>query len=350
VLSALGITHPPTKEWPRVWWVPGGLLGQLPIHAAGHYPGSANHADGRTVMDRALSSYTPTIRALHHARQKSLASSGDLQLLIVAMPTTRGASDLTGVAAEVKMVSALLPRPVMLSDGPGSNAPPTKTAVLAHLPGTAVVHFACHGRNDPADPSRSVLLLKDHREDPLTVASLSAVALTGVRLAYLSACATSRTDRAELRDEAIHLSSAFQLAGSGGEAWSMCPHIWATSAVVRWERSSQGLVMAKKRGPLKNRLARFVTSGGQGLQVAALRAQDVGKSVAEACWDLPWPVCALEVADAAELTERLGRRPAFTSAEAAGWVVGALASDLALWLRRGRECAHGRPKALRDRR
>jgi hypothetical protein len=87
--------------------------------------------------------------------------------------------------------------------------------------------------------------------------------------------------------------------------------------------------MAKKRGPLKNRLARFVTTGGQGVQVAALRPADFGKPIGEVCCELLRPVCSLDVADAAELTERLERRPAFTSAEATGWVVGTLAGDLA---------------------
>lgn len=53
VLTALGHRHGPAPS--RIWWAPGGLLGLLPLHAAGY------HTDGsrRTVMDRAVSSYTP---------------------------------------------------------------------------------------------------------------------------------------------------------------------------------------------------------------------------------------------------------------------------------------------------
>ncbi len=83
--------------------------------------------------------------------------------------------------------------------------------------------------------------------------------------------------------------------------------------------------MARKPAPLKNRLKR-----GRA-QVAVLRPEDFGKSIGEICWELLRPVCPLDVADAAELTERLERQPAFTSAEATGWVVGALASDLAYY-------------------
>ena len=61
VLSHLGHLGPrqPTKpgSWPRIWWVPGGLLGQLPLHAAGYH----RQPGGRTVMDRVISSYTPTL-------------------------------------------------------------------------------------------------------------------------------------------------------------------------------------------------------------------------------------------------------------------------------------------------
>ncbi|NBH08847.1 CHAT domain-containing protein, partial [Amycolatopsis sp. SID8362] len=48
------------RDGARVWWSPGGPLTSLPLHAAGR--------PGRTVLDRVISSYTPTVRALGHAR------------------------------------------------------------------------------------------------------------------------------------------------------------------------------------------------------------------------------------------------------------------------------------------
>ena len=69
VLHALGHlgTPPPGKPWPQVWWVPTGLLEMLPIHAAGHHARPPDPGR-RAVMNRVISSYTPTIGALAHAR------------------------------------------------------------------------------------------------------------------------------------------------------------------------------------------------------------------------------------------------------------------------------------------
>ncbi|GII83920.1 hypothetical protein Ssi03_19100 [Sphaerisporangium siamense] len=246
VLSALGYDAAPGpgRNWPRVWWAPGGLLGLLPVHAAGHHtdpPGPGR----RTVMDRVISSYTPTITALRHARRHTHptpsgspgrdARTGwpgwDRQAqgpgrpsepgfaLIVAMPSTPGLPGrgvLPNVPAEVRLLQARLPRPVLLAEpAPGLPAEgvATKANVLAHLPGAGIAHFACHGHADPADPSQSRLLLHDHEQDPLSVAGLAPVALDHARLAYLSACGTAVTTVASLSDEAIHLASAFQLAG-----------------------------------------------------------------------------------------------------------------------------------------
>jgi CHAT domain-containing protein len=71
------------------------------------------------------------------------------------------------------------------------------------------VHFACHGTAEITDPSNSRLLLHDR---PLTVVDVARLRLHDAELAFLSACETARPG-ARLADEAIHLASAFQLAG-----------------------------------------------------------------------------------------------------------------------------------------
>jgi CHAT domain-containing protein len=55
-------------------------------------------------------------------------------------------------------------------------------------------------------------VLRDHEKRPLTAADIAALDLTGATLAYPSSCATARTGPRHA-DEAIHLTSACQLAG-----------------------------------------------------------------------------------------------------------------------------------------
>ncbi|MFI6149987.1 CHAT domain-containing protein [Streptomyces sp. NPDC051109] len=202
----------------------------------------------RTVMDRVVSSHTPTVRALRRARERgrslgagagagagATATAAAGRELIVAMPTTPGlpgGGRLRFADAEAAVLEDRFAHRVVLGerDRAGEDAAPTKANVPAHLPRCAIAHFACHGTGDPADPSQSRLLLRDHAEDPLTVKSLDAVALDHARLAYLSACRTAAGDTAALSDEAIHLTSAFQLAGF--------PHVIGTL----WEIDDQTAV------------------------------------------------------------------------------------------------------------
>jgi hypothetical protein len=187
----------------------------LPLHAAGEA------TDG--VLDRVVSSYTPTIGALRHARRPVADTrAGEDRALIVAMPTTPGDNRrLDHVPDEVEALRSHFLLPVLLTEPePGAQTPVTGTPplptcgnVLARLPGCAIVHFACHGYTDAEDPSRSGLILHDHASDPFTVARLAPVRLESARLAYLSACQTAVSPTSAIADEAIHLASAFQLAG-----------------------------------------------------------------------------------------------------------------------------------------
>jgi hypothetical protein len=231
VLEALGIHDRPNSDdanvWPRIWWAPGGLMSLLPIHAAGYHAEAVTTGGHRTVMDRVVSSYTPTVRALRDARHRTAQRPDTVQAvrgLIVAMPTTPGMGEdgeLPHAHEEVDAVRRRIPEHTLLleptlSDAATTDLPPTtpiRSRVLEHLSGCEIAHFLCHGTSQPVDPSQSRLLLHDHQRDPLTVASLDAVRLDEARLVFLSACSTSAAHRLELIDEAIHLTSAFQIAG-----------------------------------------------------------------------------------------------------------------------------------------
>ncbi|MFD0024691.1 CHAT domain-containing protein [Streptomyces sp. NPDC058382] len=186
---------------PRVWWVPTGSLALLPVHAAGHRDGT------RSLLDRVVSSYTPTVRSLATARAARAVPSGPRVPLTVTMSSTRGAGPLSGAEAEARMVRDLFPGTVRLSD-----AEATRERVLNALPHHAWAHFACHTLSDPDVPSRGGLVLHDHHRQPLSVEDVSGLDLGSPELAYLSSCDTARTAPRHA-DEAIHLASAFQLAG-----------------------------------------------------------------------------------------------------------------------------------------
>ncbi|KAF2804516.1 uncharacterized protein BDZ99DRAFT_544163 [Mytilinidion resinicola] len=214
ILDALGYQHLPLdNNWPQVWWIPTGALSHFPIHAAGfHTKGST-----KTVLDRVMSSYTSSVKALIYGRRHSVqkpTGPGLEQALLVAMrdtPSLSRNSVLPFAAREVDIVAGLCPSLQLKPVTPSKR----REEVLAHLRACKIFHFAGHGRSDPLDPSRSCLLLDDWTKTPLTVGDLrdSNIQESSPFLGYLSACSTSANKVDRLVDEGIHLASAFQLAG-----------------------------------------------------------------------------------------------------------------------------------------
>ncbi|KAL8370380.1 hypothetical protein RB595_000652 [Gaeumannomyces hyphopodioides] len=213
-LDALGFKDPVSDEnWPHVWWIPTGLLSRLPLHAAGrHDRGSAE-----TVLDRVMSSYASSVKALIHGRRRLVrkyAGPTSDHALLVAMretPNLSVNSILPFAANEVEILKDFCP---------SFNLNPVipmlrKDDVLRHLQTCKIFHFAGHGQSDPAEPSRSCLLLEDWKTSPLTVGDIRDHRLqeNAPFLGYLSGCSTGANEAAELADEGIHLVSAFQLAG-----------------------------------------------------------------------------------------------------------------------------------------
>ncbi|GAA0248823.1 hypothetical protein GCM10010492_55950 [Saccharothrix mutabilis subsp. mutabilis] len=184
VLTHLGHTATPQGTWPTVCWCPVGAMAFLPLHAAG------------SALDRVVSSYTTTVRALSHTNHRRTGTG----TLVVPVPEEA----LPGIGREAEAIRRLVPDARLLRT-------PTRDAVLEALPGHHIAHFACHGHADRADPSRSRLVLADHATNPLTVTEVAALRLSA-DLAYLSACDTSVT-APELADESVHITGAFHLAG-----------------------------------------------------------------------------------------------------------------------------------------
>ena len=233
VLDWLGHRETPrgATGWRRVWWMPTGALSTLPMHAAGHYSDPLGSTTRRAVLDRVISSLTPTVRALTHARRRLGAVVTTAEATVVGVDAAEGLPPLTYAAAEARWVHEHL----RLDTPPLVNAMATREQVLASLQRSRWAHFACHGipADDPAD---SRLALAD---GPLRVRDLTHLDLPSAYLAYLSAC-TSASGGTELPNESIHIASSLQAAGFPhviGTLWRVGDH-----AALRASRSTYSLL------------------------------------------------------------------------------------------------------------
>lgn len=186
------LAEPPST----LWWVPTGSLCFLPLHAA------TSRETDESMVDRIVSSYTPTVAALRHSRQRAVASERR-PAVIMASARDDGPSALPSSMAEARSVAD------RLGATPVNAAVEPREAVLAALAHSTHLHLATHARSDPDDPSASSLLFPGYE---LSVADMARIRNLRGEFAYLSACETTLTT-AELADEAIHLTSACQLAG-----------------------------------------------------------------------------------------------------------------------------------------
>lgn len=227
VLRHLGHTAAASEHgpWPRIWWCPVGLVALLPLHAAGH---DADASRGDSVMDRVISSYTPSIRALAYVRERSPEALDSA--LVVAVPDAPGCSPLDSAAVEVEIVRTFIPDAEVLPS-PGDES--DQGSVLEAFQRHGIAHLACHGLADWRDPSRSRLVLHDHQTRPLTVHDITKLRLESAQLAYLSACSTTDTNALQA-DESTHLTAAFQLAGYRNVVGTLWPiNEQAATAVAR---------------------------------------------------------------------------------------------------------------------
>lgn len=200
----------PESSLPHIWWIGVGKLSTAPFHAAGDY---TTGDPARNILTHAVSSYTPTLKALSYARERTFtltAAETTKHLLLVTMPTTpglRALPDADHEAAEILSVVNDTVEAEWLEE-------PSVDDVLDRLQSCQAVHFACHGISNGDDPSSShLVLVNDTKADTLTVQQISTRNRRAAQLAYLSACSTAHNDATKLADETIHLASAFQLAG-----------------------------------------------------------------------------------------------------------------------------------------
>ncbi|WZH40930.1 CHAT domain-containing protein [Fusarium acuminatum] len=241
VLDALGIRKPSSEErLPRIWWIPTGVLSIYPLHAAGrHFKGSSD-----TVIDRAMSSYSSSIKVIIRSRGRATLSavpSGIERAVLVSMETTPESSSLPSAGREIQVL-----RGICKSKGFETIEPRSiKEDVVSQLPQCKIFHFAGHGSTNGRDASQSSLLLQDWQKNPLTVSTLLDIDIQQYSpfLAYLSACGTGQIGHEKYLDESIHLISAFQLAGFRhviGTLWEVGDEISVDIARTVYESIRRG--------------------------------------------------------------------------------------------------------------
>ncbi|KAG8697703.1 hypothetical protein FRC09_007691, partial [Ceratobasidium sp. 395] len=200
VLDVLGYTRQVghVDNLPHITWCATGPLSFLPLHAAGDYA-----QDGCSLLDYAVSSYTPTLQAL---LAKTLESPATPKILAIGQSHTTGLSPLPGTTTELNNigVNAAYMHITRLEDDKA-----TVSTALTALDDHNWAHFACHASQNTANPSSSAFYLHD---GPLNLAHISHKQLPNADLAFLSACQTAAGD-VELSEESLHLAAGMIMAG-----------------------------------------------------------------------------------------------------------------------------------------
>ncbi|KAG2741922.1 hypothetical protein P692DRAFT_20749675, partial [Suillus brevipes Sb2] len=188
----------------RIWWCPTSLFNFLPLHAAGEY-----RADGKSLSQQYVSSYTPSLTALMRTRRRH-GRSLSVPFVAIGQNCPAGHSSestLEFVEPELELVRSLLPPTVSFTKITSVDA--TKSRALCALQDNTWLHFACHGTQNYEEPFMSAFLMRDQ---PLSLLDITRMDLSRHEFAFLSACETAVGDFAT-PDEVIHLAAGLQFAG-----------------------------------------------------------------------------------------------------------------------------------------
>lgn len=193
--------------------VPGGLLGLLPLHAA-WTPDPRRPTGRRYALDELAIGYTPNVRALAVARANARKAHAD-RALVFAEPSPVPAGALPSARYEAAVVRSGFPEVSVVGGGAA-----TRRAFGRRAPEADVLHLACHGYANLADPLDSGLLVAGGR---ITLRDLLDDYRLQVRLAVLSACETGLPGT-DLPDEVVALPTGLLQAGVAGivaSGWSV---------------------------------------------------------------------------------------------------------------------------------
>ncbi|KAN0141160.1 CHAT domain containing protein [Lactarius tabidus] len=197
----------------RVWWCPTSVLCSLPLHAMGPVP--SDDGELRYFLDLYISSYTPSLSALIHSRNRDSGSrsSDHPSVLLVAQTDP----SLPTVGGKIQVVRDLDTEVTSLISEAA-----TPAAVLDGFLHHQFVHFACHGTLEAGKPFEAGFELYGHER--LTLLEIVRSHLPTAEFAFLSACHTAEVTEGSIIDEGLHLAAAVQYSGFQsvvGTMWAM---------------------------------------------------------------------------------------------------------------------------------
>ncbi|KAJ7757348.1 CHAT domain-containing protein [Mycena maculata] len=188
----------------RVWWLPTGAFTGLPLHAS-------------PPTDEFIHSYTPTLGSLLDAYAKKFsATAHKISVVGVTHTGPNGNNWLPGVEREVQKIMSIPQAQCVCLQGEQA----TVNAVKVQLQDCSWAHLACHGRQDPVDPTKSHLQLYG---GTLSLETILRMPFQNAQVVFLAACQTAMGD-AQLVNESLHLGGGFIAAGfrgAIGTMWSM---------------------------------------------------------------------------------------------------------------------------------
>ncbi|GAA4844550.1 CHAT domain-containing protein [Saccharopolyspora rosea] len=172
VLDRMGYVGAPQDRWPRLWWSSAGPAAYLPLHAA---------AQGdQCVLDRVVSSYTPTLGCLLRSHRRPLPDGGTA---LVA-------------AGSAQQIGRELPRQnqILAQHWPSAAIVSTESTtapdVLRMLPEHPWLHVCEPSSQYPGQPAAGLVLDRDPQRS-LGLVELGQVTLDQAEFGYLGQCATA---------------------------------------------------------------------------------------------------------------------------------------------------------------
>lgn len=188
----------------RLFLVPCGVLGYLPLHAC------PVDAGGQTALSEEFAvSYLPSVAVLRSLRARSAGKLGR-KVVSVANPVPNHHPLRFAVTQQTLITAAARSGEIRVTELAERAA--TSPAVQAAVRDASHVDFACHGWLDQKLPLESGLELADK---PMTLRELlDTQLLQGVQLVTLTSCQSAVAAGSPFEDEPISLATCFLIAGA----------------------------------------------------------------------------------------------------------------------------------------